>query len=74
MTLPAGSWISSPGSWSLMELWTDAPVPVASSVSLTGEAPPVLLDRGHEGMRCHPVGTQEQEQEEVWVPFRIGLM
>lgn len=53
MTLPAGSWTSSPGSWSRTELWTDARVPVASSASLTGEAPPVLLVRGQAQMRCH---------------------
>lgn len=62
MTPPAGFWTSSPGNWSLMELWTDAHVPVASSASLTGEVPPVLLVRGQEWMRCHLVETQEQEQ------------
>lgn len=62
MTPPAGFWISSPGNWSLMELWTDAHVLVASSASLTGEAPPVLLVMSQERMRCLPVGSQEQEQ------------
>lgn len=45
-----------------MELWTDAHVLVASSASLTGEAPPVLLVMSQERMRCLPVGSQEQEQ------------
>uniref|UniRef100_A0A8I5NPD2 Dickkopf WNT signaling pathway inhibitor 3 n=1 Tax=Papio anubis TaxID=9555 RepID=A0A8I5NPD2_PAPAN len=38
MTLPAGFWTSSLGSWSLMEPWTDALVPVASSASPTATA------------------------------------
>lgn len=37
MTLPASCWNSSPGNWSLKVLWTDVPVPVDSSASLTGE-------------------------------------
>ena len=60
MTLPAGFWTSSPGSWSPMELWTGAHVPVASSASPIGEVPPVLPVEGREHRRCHPVGTQEQ--------------
>lgn len=72
MTLPAGSWTSSPGSWSPMELWTAARVPVASSASLTGEAPSVHLVRSQEGIRCYPLETQEQGEK--WAPFRVGLI
>ena len=45
-TLPAGFWTSSPGSWSPMELWTGAHVPVAFSASPIGEVPPVLPVKG----------------------------
>lgn len=61
MTLPAGFWTSSPGSWSLMELWTDAHVPVAFSASLTGEVPPALPTGAESRQHATPLGTQEQE-------------
>lgn len=72
MTLPAGFWISSPGNWSLMELWTDARVLVASSASLTGKAPHVLLVRGQEQMRCHSGGLRDRG--EMQGQFSIGLI
>lgn len=63
MIPPASCWTSSPGNWSLKVLWTDAPVPVASSASPTGEVPSVGdCTGGQEQLKRRPGGAQEQ----VW--------
>lgn len=60
MTPPARCWTSSPGNWSLKVLWTDAPVPVASSASHTGEVPSLL------GLRAAKISSRGT-QEWVWL-------